>query len=110
MQTLTHFQEAKCTMPTWHILLTFLEDYHHLNDKQVMNLSGWIYGDEIQKLEKSTDMVVKATGPNAEGNQGMVNCLNIRIHIISCVVHMNFKNHLTLQYYKYSPTENKYLY
>ena len=23
---------------------------------------------------------------------------------------MNFKNHLTLQYYKYSPTENKYLY
>ena len=63
-----------------------------------MNFSGYIYGNDIQKLNKSTDMVVKSIDPNAEGNQGMVNCLNIRIHIISCVVHMNFKNHLTLQY------------
>ena len=65
-----------------------------------MNLSGWIYGDEIQKLEKSTDMFVKAIDPNAEGNQGMVNLLKIRLCILSGDVHMNFKNHATLHSYK----------
>ena len=59
-----------------------LEDYHHLTDKQVMNFSGWIYGNEIQKLEKSTDMVVKAIYPSADRNQGMANRLKIRLHIL----------------------------
>ena len=72
-----------------------LEEYHHLTDKQVMNISGWIYGNEIQNIYKLTDMVVKAINPNAEGNLGMVNCLKIRLFILSGVVHMNFKNHLT---------------
>ena len=75
----------------------FLEDYHHLTDNQVMNLYGWIYRDEIQKLEKLTNIVVKAIDPNEEGNQGMVNRLKILIRILSGVVYMNFKNHVTLQ-------------
>ena len=60
-----------------------LEAYQQLTDEQVMNFSGWIYGDEIHKLEKLTDMVVKATDTNTEENQGMANCLKIRLHIIS---------------------------
>ena len=60
-----------------------LEEYHHLTDKQVMNISGWIYGNEIQNIYKLTDMVVKAINPNAEGNLGMVNCLKIRLFILS---------------------------
>ena len=82
-----------------------LEDYHHLTEKQVMNFSGWIYDDE--SLNKSTDMVVKPIDPNAEGNKGMVNRLNIRLCILSGVVHMNFNNHVTLQSYKSFLTENK---
>ena len=74
-----------------------LEDYHHLADKHVMHFSGYIYGDEIQKLEKSINMVVKAINPNAEGNQGMMNRLKILLRIISGVVHMTLKNHVNLQ-------------
>ena len=44
-----------------------LEDYHHLTENQLMNFSGLIYSDRIQKFEKSTDMVVKSMEPNAEG-------------------------------------------
>ena len=78
----------------------FLGDYHHLTDNQVMNLYGWIYRDEIQKLEKLTNIVVKAIDPNEEGNQGMVNRLKIRLCILSGVMYMNFKKHATLQSYK----------
>ena len=78
--------------------INLLQDYPDLTDKQVMNFSGWIYGVESQKLKKYTDMAVKAIVPNVEGNQGMVNCLNIRLRILSGVVHTTFKNHLTLQY------------
>ena len=82
-----------------------LEDYNHLTDDQVMNLSRRIYDDEIQKLEKLTNMVVKSINPNAEGNQGLVNLLKILLCIISGVVHMTFKNHATLQSYKSFLTE-----
>ena len=78
-----------------------LEDYYHLTDKQVMDFSGWIYGNEIKKLGKSTDMAVKAINTNAEGNQGMLNHLNIRLSILSGVLHMNFDKHVSLQSYKY---------
>ena len=71
-----------------------------------MNFFGWIYGDESQKLKKSTDMVVKAIDPNAEGNQGMVNLLNILPCILSGVVHTPVKNYVTLQTYKSFLTEN----
>ena len=84
-----------------------MEDYPHLTDEQVMNFSWWIYGDEIQKLKKSTNMVMKVIDLNAEVNQGMVNCLKIRICILSGVVHMTFKNHVTLQSYKSFLPEKK---
>ena len=86
-----------------------LEDYHHLSDKQVMNFSGWIYGDEIQKLDKSTHIVVKAIDPNAERNHGIENGLYICFCILSGAVNMNFKNHMNLQSYKYLLTEKKSL-
>ena len=72
-----------------------------------MNFSGWIYGDEIQKLKKSIDMVVTVIDLNAERNQGMLNCLNLRACILSGVVHMNFKNHVTLNSYKSFLKEKK---
>ena len=73
-----------------------LKDYHHLTGDHTMNFSGWIYSDESQKLKKSTDMVVKDINPNAEENQGMVTRLKIHLRILSGVVHMTFKNHVTL--------------
>ena len=85
-----------------------MEDYHHLTDDEVIIFYEWIYGDKSQKLEKSTNMVVKAIDSNAEVNQGKVNCLKIRIRIISGVVHMTFKNHVTLQSYKSFLTERNY--
>ena len=52
-------------------------------------------------------MVVKTIKPNAEGNQGMVNCLKIRLCIIYRVVHMTFKSRVTLQSYKSFLPEKK---
>ena len=56
-----------CTLPgskVYNVYLAYftklLEDYHHLTDEQVMNFSGWVYGNESQNLKKSTKMFVKA--------------------------------------------------
>ena len=72
-----------------------------------MNFYECIYGDEINKLDKSTNMVVKEINPNAEVNKGIVNHLMISVCILSVVVYMTFKNHVTLQSYKSFLAEKK---
>ena len=72
-----------------------------------MNFYECIYGDEINKLDKSTNMVVKDINPNAEVNKGIVNHLMISVCILSVVVYMTFKNLVTLQSYKSFLAEKK---
>ena len=66
-----------------------------------------IKGPGHQKLVKSTNMVVKAINPNAEGNQGLLNRMKIRLGILSGVMQMVFNNNVTLRSYKSFLIEKK---
>ena len=85
--------------------LHLLDDCQRLSLKQVKAFASWIYGDLAQTLvarddSKKTNMSVVVLDPNAAGNVGLVAQYKQRLRVVSGMITIVLKNHVSDKSYR----------